>query len=193
MKFKTKLALAVAKSAKINLASQALDDVTLYFLDGDELREGIEVFDLDESGEYILFQDGSYKWGDRTVIVTDGVVTSITEDSTGQGLQDEGTEGATEEAVDENYDILKDVIVKVVEDAIDNMDSSSMEELKKLSQKLSKVEKDLSDTRAELSETKKELKLAKQGSAKSFTDPNPGKYKPTISTAEAELAKFGIK
>ncbi|MCD8030477.1 MAG: hypothetical protein LUF85_06570 [Bacteroides sp.] len=184
MKFKTKALLMLARAAKIELAEQVLDDVTLYFLDGDELVEGTEVFDMNEAGEYVAFPDGSYSWGNQVVVVENSVVQSLEpKEGNEEKMQDESDPEGDEPSPNEVR-----TIVKIVRQLI--------EEVEKLGGNVGDVKEELKLTKQELAQAKAELKLAKGRSNGRFAEPNPrrkGTRGFASGSTEAELAKFGIK
>lgn len=183
MKFKTKAALKLAKMARIDLASQALDEITLYFLDGDELVEGIEVFEMDDNGEYIVPANGSYKWGDKTVVITDGVVESINSSESSEEMEiDEPIKDEIEDKVKELESVASDLIdvVKNLGGDIEVIKEDLKKDIKLRDERIKKLELSLEEA------TKK--------SNKEFVKPNPGKDKKESGfDADKELEKFGIK
>lgn len=178
MKFRTKAALKLAKIAKISLASQTLDDVTIYFLDGDELIEGIEVFDIDDNGEYVTFPDGSYKWGDKTVVISDSIVKSIITNESEENLE------VGEEVKEEINEEVKD-LEEIVSDLIEVVEG--------LGGSITEIREEMKLVKQENENTKKELNLAKQTSNRDFEEPGVKKTNDKISFDPVEeLKKFGI-
>lgn len=194
MKFTTKLKLQAAKDMGVKLESQTLDDVTIYFLDGDELVEGMEVFSMNEDGEYIPFPDGEYSWGDKVVVVEDSIVKSINEKSgseEGGGEMKKIAKLEAEVVTVEDYNILVDAINDLKDSVSDlggDVVQETVEELKKTKQKLSKLE-------AELKSTKSDLKLAKETSNGEFENPEKKGGNQTTGAKfdpKAALAQFGL-
>lgn len=194
MKFITRAKLKLAKTIKMDLGSQTLDDVTLYFLDGDELVEGMEVFSMNEDGEYIAFPDGEYSWGDKIVVVEDSIVKSINEKS---GSEEGGEEMKKMEKLESEVVTVEDFnsLVEVVNEIIDEVESlggdvtnETVEELKKTKEKLSKLESELEKTNADLN-------LAKQTSNGDFENPEKKSGKQATGSKfdpKAALAEFGL-
>lgn len=192
VKVGTKARLMLANLTKMNLASQVLDEVTIYFPDSEELVEGIEVFDMNEADEYVAFPDGTYGWGDKVVTVKDSVVTSITPKETGEGG---GTPGDLEVEVVTAEDFNKLVgVVKALVSEFEKAIAATVDipEIQELKSENAKLSADLASTKADLASVKAEFALMKQSSKGDFADPNPkpgeggGESKQALSTKDVE-------
>lgn len=193
MKFKTRVELKVAKLMKIDLASETLDNFTIYFLEGDELVEGLEVFSMNEDGEYIAFPDGSYSWGEKTVVIENSIVQSINEKTeTGEAemkkMEKLEAEVVTVEDFNQLIEVVNEIIEEVDKQGGDVEPIATTEELKAVKEKLSKME-------PEFEKLKADLKLAKETSNGNFVDPNTNKGGSNGNSFDpkAELAKFNIR
>lgn len=192
MNFLTKAKLKLAKLTKVDLSSVTLDEITLYYFEDGDLEEGYEVFILDEEGAYILPPDGEYGYGDKVVVVTQGIVENISpSESTGDLTKTDGkleTEVPSKEDFEKLTEAVSD-LTDVVEGLGGNVD--------KVQQELELSRQAHEETKKELEATKQELKLAKESSKRDFTNPypegtpgNPGKK--DSSFAVSQLEKFGL-
>lgn len=123
-----KMKLAQKYPDKIKLGSQETDKGVLQFPDADDLAQGVEVFVVDDEGNFIIPEDGDYAYDDKIAVIENGIVVEIKTGTTTE--QQEETPEALEEKVDVVVDVVKD-LVDIVESMGENVTSVS-EELKKV-------------------------------------------------------------
>lgn len=116
----SKAKIKLAKHMKLSFASVVTDEgITLYY-DAEEFRDGIEVFVIDEEGNYYYPENGNYVVDGRTAVIEDGIVTSYTENSA-EDMQDvpneeELPEPATGDSpTAEEFNELLDVVAEMIE------------------------------------------------------------------------------
>lgn len=172
MKLKTKIALKLAKEVGIELSEHRLDDVTFHTMEDGELEVGQEVFELDDSGAYIMPADGNYKYGERVVVITDGVVTAIEEGESAPPIDEPIVENLSSQEVEE---ITKTITARLS---------------KKNEKEISEVKEKLKKTEVELSKVKEQLKKASAGN---FEKPNPSNAPEQGEKKKSQLADFNLQ
>lgn len=186
----------MSKLAKIRLQlSQILasfselktDKAILYWPTDEEIREGLEVYVLDENGEYSEAPDGEYAdEAENTIVVKDGKVESITPKAEEPAVVEEpvvaeetpaeeveapsGAEEPVPDAIEEVrkeinelYDIVDKLVKKVAE--LDSRLGESNERIEKMSQMsaASPAEVEIETANAETKTNNKKFDAALEG------------------------------
>lgn len=169
--------IKLAKVMKEELASVETDKGELFFVEGDTLEVGTEVFIRDAEGADVMPEDGDYKFGDEVAVVKNGVVEEIKSQA----------ELEVDPEIPAALDTLGEVVQEIVEEAVAEIKEEVASEIEV-------IKEDLRKTKAELSTAKKILERAKLANAKDFANPNPkaGGDTPAMSKGKAELKKFGL-
>lgn len=133
----------LAKMLKLEFESVTTDDGKSLYVDGD-IETGAAVYELNDAGEYIPAADGTYTAGDRTVVVSNGMIASVdiiedyenAEDITEAGEATGDTVSAEEH--NELVEIVNEIldVVKEQEEEISNL----QEEVIKLDTELKKAQ-----------------------------------------------------
>jgi len=168
--------IKLANMMKVDLASVETDKGELFFVEGDTLEVGTEVFIHDADGADVMPEDGEYKFGDEVAVVKNGVVEEI---KSQEDLE-------VDPEIPTALDTLGEVVQEIVEEAVAEIKEEVTSEIEVIKEELKK-------TRAELNAAKKVLERAKLANAKDFANPNPraGGDAP-MSKGKAELKKFGL-
>lgn len=102
-----RLKLMLKSLLSFQMGEVASDNGTLIF-DGEELKEGLEVFVKDENDELVPAADGEYKTEDgKIIVVENGLVASIT-DPEAEVASDEEIEESKEEVKEEEEVVVVD-------------------------------------------------------------------------------------
>lgn len=176
MKFRTKLAIKMAKQTEMKLESISTDNGLLHYVD--ELVVGVDVWVEDADGNAMLPDDGNYTSDGKVIVVENGVVVDIKES---EEIVDIENKDSIEQEIDPN-DVPTEEQGEVV----------SVEKFNDLVEVVKELTQEVNDLEEEVLAVTTELKAALSLSKTKFIPPVEVEVEST-GNKPSQLSKFGLK
>lgn len=169
------------------------DKAILYWPTDDEIREGLEVYVLDENGEYSEAPDGEYMdEAENTIIVKDGKVESVTPKA--EEPKEEVTEEVTEEVAAEETPAEEVESPSGAEEAVPDAIEEVRKEINELYEIVDKLVKKVAELDSRLGESNERLeKMSKMSAAMSAEEEIETANADKINNKKFDAALEGIK
>ena len=148
---KVKTFLSTEEDAPVKLAEVVKDDGTVVYIKEDELAPGVSVF-VKDGEEVVPAPDGEHKLEDgRVVIVSEGVVESISEAEVEEEMSDE-PEFATKAEMNAKFNEFANILADALNLSIEMSKESDVakEKAAELEAKLSKAEEEKAELETQL-------------------------------------------
>lgn len=169
------------------------DKAILYWPTDEEIREGLEVYVLDENGEYSEAPDGEYMdEAENTIIVKDGKVESVTPKA--EETKEEVTEEVTEEVAAEETPAEEVESPSGAEEAVPDVIEEVRKEINELYEIVDKLVKKVAELDGRLGESNERLeKMSKMSAAMSAEEEIETANADKTNNKKFDAALEGIK